>query len=110
MSRGPGRMMRAALAELDGGSTGPWTVARRAHHDARCACGDIDYCRPFQFYEPTRSELVSARRALHSLAARGLVELSRVSNHWTEGPAGLTALSVANGGCYPPPATHKARA
>lgn len=63
MSRGPGRVMRAALDELDEcGEATAWGVACRLAGDGW----------------PTRSQLVSARRALHSLTSSGKVRLTRV--------------------------------
>ena len=76
MSRGPGRMMRAALAELEEhGYTIPWSVARRAAHDAACGCDDA-HCQDKTPW-PARSQLVSARRAIHAIAASGEYVLCR---------------------------------
>jgi hypothetical protein len=76
MSRGPGRMMRAALADIaECGYTEPSNVATYAAHDSgRCQCGRPWHCS----YKPGRAELVSARRALHSLAERGEVGIIHV--------------------------------
>lgn len=83
MSRGPGRVMQAALAELDKyGYTTAWSVARRAAHDAACGCDyegcgcDYEGCGDRMPW-PTRAELVSARRAIHTLAASGEYVLCR---------------------------------
>jgi hypothetical protein len=93
VSRGPGRMMRAAVAELDKyGYTTAWSVARRAAHDAACGC-DYEGCGDRMPW-PTRAELVSARRAIHTLAASGEYVLARGhhgSGHGEEGrPPSLT--------------------
>jgi hypothetical protein len=78
MSKGPGRIMRAAIAELEAkGRTEPFSVALRAHHDQLCSC-DSSGCSKGERHSPTRAELVSARRALHALARRGVVELGRL--------------------------------
>lgn len=83
MSRGPGRMMRAALAELERyGHTEPWSVAWRATHETRCDCGEVAECSR---YQPARAELVSARRALHRLSGQGLVTLARVARQYESG-------------------------
>lgn len=80
MSRGPGRVMHAALTELDQyGSATAYGVAVRAAHDGACGCDDDPLCRD-GYGPPTRTQLVSARRALRRIAdLRDDVELERVS-------------------------------
>jgi hypothetical protein len=68
-------MMRIALAELDEyGHAMAWSVAIRAAHDTECDCTD-EKC--VDTFEATRSQLVSARRALHTLARTGHATLVR---------------------------------
>jgi hypothetical protein len=82
--------MRAALAELDEyAHVEVFDVAVRAAHDAMCDC-DSDRCRD-QVKRPTRSELVAAHRALHALARRGMVTLSRWQFYLHEAPPVLIA-------------------
>ena len=69
MSRGLGSLQRAILDHLqehgrDSAQDIAWTLARRRR-------GGDD--RAVRHGVPTRSELVAVRRAIHSLAARGLV-------------------------------------
>lgn len=71
-------MMRAALAELAERTTVEvWSVTWRAEHDRSCGCDDAGRCDPPLGWRPTRSELVSARRALHRLAEADSVTLER---------------------------------
>jgi hypothetical protein len=66
-------MMRTALALLDDSPRiDAWEVAHTAGHDTGCGCGDPGRCWS---WKPTRSAVVSARRALHRLAELGFVEL-----------------------------------
>ena len=66
-------MMRTALTLLeDSPRIDAWEVAHSAGHDTGCGCDDPDRCFS---WEPARSAVVSARRALHRLADLGLVEL-----------------------------------
>lgn len=84
MSRGPGRVMRVAIAELDErGHTSPYGIAARIKHDRECGCDDG--CDPALGWRPSRSQLVSARRALHALERRGDVALARVQNAYESG-------------------------
>ena len=97
MSRGPGRMMRAALAELAAHeSVSAWSVAVRAAHDAACGCADNPHCLD-RFGDISRAQLVSARRALHTLASQGKAELHRQPNGWDAKPPWLIAKR-----CQPP--------
>jgi hypothetical protein len=85
MSRGPGRVMRAALAELADDpdhDVEVHIVAKRAYHDISCACGEFRDCYRFR---PTRAQEVAARRALHTLARQGVVELDRRQYAWPYG-------------------------
>jgi len=76
LSRGPGRMMRTALALLDrAGSVDVWRVAYDAGHDTGCDCGVSSASWCARGWQPSRSAVVSARRALHRLAELGLVVL-----------------------------------
>jgi hypothetical protein len=94
MSRGPGRMMLAALAEIAAyGSAGAYGTASRAHHDQLCDCGD-PICSMWDGHDPSRSELVSARRAIHALASAGRVAV-HIQRSKYGGTRMLTAVSVA---------------
>ncbi|HEY9379501.1 MAG TPA: hypothetical protein VIQ02_20680 [Jiangellaceae bacterium] len=70
--------MRAALADLEAhGRTEVFSMLQRIEHDQACDCDD-ERCQ--KTYSPSfrRSDRVSARRALHTLARDGVVELSYV--------------------------------
>jgi hypothetical protein len=89
-------MMRAALAEMaENEIASAYNVARRVHHDQVCDCGKPRECNVDDWYSPPRSQLVSARRALHELAAAGTAKLEMRTPRW--GRPVLTAVSVANG-------------
>ena len=77
MSRGPGRLQRHALAVIDAeGSVSVLGVALVDAHQRECGCGELT-CTHWEsrMGSPSRAQLESARRALRSLAACGLVEL-----------------------------------
>ena len=101
MSRGPGRMMRAALAELaERDSTSPYSVAQRCRHEQRtCWCASHDEICTSACWEditPTRSELSSACRALHALADRGVVTLEiQTTGIWPTGQGGVRKYLLA---------------
>ena len=106
MSRGPGRMMRAALAELAGYSNvTAYGAARRAAHDVRCGCdcpGECTSGNAWIGWQPSRAEMVSARRALHTLADRGDVELYRIRTYDVPPALAARPVSVAKSGCIRP--------
>lgn len=109
MSHGPGRMMRAVLAELaERESASAWSVARRAHRDMHvCDPRFPDWwCRDCEGYAPPRSEVVSARRAMHALARSGDYEVYRDIFTATDGTP--PNLSVAKRGHYQRLATLRA--
>lgn len=90
MSRGPGKVMRFVLEHLR--DDVPVTVGSLAsdwRHEVDCGCGDRDENRCGYLGQPTRADLVSIRRAIHSLANAGEVERFRVRQHWDEGPRHL---------------------
>ena len=89
MSRGHGRTMRTVLALLDADHrTDAWAVAFHITHDTGCGCGDPGRCVR---WEPPRSAVVSARRALHRLAELGLVELRMENEQYRASVHRLTA-------------------
>ena len=89
--------MRAALAELaERDYTSVSSVAIRAEHDRACGC-DNEGRGCWDGYWPSRSERVAARRALHTLASRGLVTLTRWKPRWHEAPPILIAKRCQDG-------------
>jgi hypothetical protein len=98
-------MMRAALAELGAdGYTTPYTVALVARHDEECGCGNGPECvieaggaRRFwaSQFQPERTDLVSARRALHSLADHGKAQLVYIARD--DGGRELIAYKCCHG-------------
>jgi hypothetical protein len=107
--------MRAAQAELaERQQVSACGVATRAAHDRTCGCAGDPTCAGLSLYSPTRSEMVSARRALHTLRRLGLAELCMIRYPYS--PPVLTAVSVARYGqlageatLKPPPCFHCGR-
>jgi DNA-binding transcriptional ArsR family regulator len=81
VSRGPGRIQRALLAHLLGEDAPVGPFAGEPGFEPVSALAR----RVFGVVEPTDSQRASVRRALRSLAERGLVELERGPNGRTYG-------------------------
>lgn len=91
MSRGPGDAMRFVLAHLsDDVPTTAWSLAAERRHDRDCGCDDYGHCK--WNGQPTRAELVTIRRAMHTLAARGDARLYKVGYNFQQGPRHLGAM------------------
>ncbi|HEY2205134.1 MAG TPA: hypothetical protein VGH99_11750 [Pseudonocardia sp.] len=73
--------MHAALSLIETrGTATPYTVVLADQHRHECGCDEL-LCTEWQdrtFYQPTRSQLESARRALRTLADRNMVRLDTI--------------------------------